>query len=879
MGIYRAFVLFFSSILPLGIFSQCLNADFESGNFTGWQGTTGTCCPILLPNNGIIAGRQTIVGPGFDGNTCGGLSRVYAGNFAARLGNANIGAEAEGLSYTFVVSPTGSLIRYAYAVIFENPNHGPANQPRFSSRVSLSDGSTIPCTEYTVNADSNLIGWQSCPTIDNNGDLIDIVWRNWSEVTVDLSAYIGQTVTLEFETGDCTLGGHFGYAYLDAIYCMDNNIVVDYCEGDTISTLTAPDGFSSYSWENGDTTQSVTINPNVWDSIYCVVTTTTGCELTLISDVDITNIESSFTYEGQCEGIFEFTNTSTSTQGITSHYWNFGDGGFSDIENPTHIFTPGHWVASLTTTSVQGCVDVSVQEIDVYPYPTADFISNDVCLGDESNFTNLSTVIPGYGLNYLWDLIETTSSIQSPSYTYLNSGSYNVNLIITTQGSICGDTITKTINIRENPISNFSTSNNCEGDSSLFINNSNLPTWSTNQFIWTFGDESTSTSFLDSVWHFYSEYGIYPVSLQILSSDGLIICESTYIDEIIIHPNPVANFEVANDCINSNIQFTNLSTISTGQISSYNWNLGNGYSDEENPLSIYDQPGSFLIELSILSDFGCVDSTQNILEIYPLSDVSFSLSEESGCPPLTISFNDNSTNDVSTWVWNFGDGNFSFDQNPIHTYDISGSYVVTLQVTTSDNCSSSNTSPIEITVYPNPIAGFNISPTHLSEFDPQVHIQNTSTGASSYNWNFGDGSFSFESNPLIHVFNSAGNYQITLNVENEFGCIDMMFTTVDIDPVYTFYIPNSFTPDGDGNNEIFFGSGIGYTDITMRIFNRWGELIFDETSNNGHSDIKPYWDGTSMNIDCQIDVYIYQFLVTDIFGETHMYNGKVTLIR
>lgn len=200
-------------------------------------------------------------------------------------------------------------------------------------------------------------------------------------------------------------------------------------------------------------------------------------------------------------------------------------------------------------------------------------------------------------------------------------------------------------------------------------------------------------------------------------------------------------------------------------------------------------------------------------------------------------------------------------------------------MTTSDNCSSSNTSPIEITVYPNPIAGFNISPTHLSEFDPQVHIQNTSTGASSYNWNFGDGSFSFESNPLIHVFNSAGNYQITLNVENEFGCIDMMFTTVDIDPVYTFYIPNSFTPDGDGNNEIFFGSGIGYTDITMRIFNRWGELIFDETSNNGHSDIKPYWDGTSMNIDCQIDVYIYQFLVTDIFGETHMYNGKVTLIR
>jgi len=1106
MGILRAFILFFSLIFSTGIFSQCINADFETGNFTGWQGSTGDCCPIVLPNNGIINGRQTIMGPGFDGNTCGGLSRVYSGNFSARLGNSNIGAEAEGLSFTFVVSPSGSLIRYAYAVVFENPNHVSSDQPRFSSRVTLSNGNTIPCTEYTVNADSNLVGWQSCPSVDNNGNIIDIVWRDWSEVTVDLSAYVGQTVTLEFETGDCSLGGHFGYAYLDAIYCMDNSIVVDYCEGDSISTLTAPDGFETYFWENGDTTQSVTINPNLWDSILCDVTTTTGCELTLISQIDPTTVSSNFTYIGQCGGTFEFTNMSLSSEEILSYHWIFGDGTTSNLQDPIHTFSPGHWTISLTTTSVRGCVDVYLQEIDVYPIPISDFISNDVCLGYESNFTNLSTVIPGYDLNFIWIFDEngSTSNLNSPSYTYLNSGTYNVSLISTVVGSLCSDTITKTINVRANPIANFIPQNGCEGDSSLFINDSNLPIWSTNQYIWSFGDDSTSTSPLDSVYHLYSGYGNYQVSLQILSSDGNIICESTYTDEILIHPNPISNFTFENGCIYSDIQFTNLSTISDGQISN-NWNFGNdSTSNVSNPSESYYESGIFEINLSVISDLGCFSTHQDTIEIYPLpivvsssdticlgdstildahgastytwdpintlqnwntpsvianpttttvytvigvdtngcssvsqslvfvnsnpqisstsgsicegdslvlesfggvdytwspvtglnqstgpnvtstvtslisytvigvdtngcigystsfvnvfpkpivvvnsdsicegqstqlnangafnyiwspstslntsigsqvistptsdiiytvigttqdncsdtaqstvivyplSNVSFSMSDTSGCPPLVISFTDNSTQNISSWIWDFGDGYFSSEENPTHTYSNSGSYLVDLQITTNNNCISMNLSPANVLVYNTPIASFEVSSTQLTEFDPQVEIDNTSIGGYLYHWNFGDGSYSSDYNPIFHTFNQPGIYQITLNIENNLGCLDSTFRTIDIDPVFAFYIPNSFTPDNDGINDRFFGKGIGYTSVKMQIFNRWGELIFDQSSDSGPEFSEPYWDGELNDIDCQIDVYVYQFLVTDIFQQPHLYRGRVTLVR
>jgi hypothetical protein len=158
MSLWKSYLMLaMSLILTLNLFSQgCYNADFELGNFTGWQGRRGDCCPITLPNNGIVNGRQTIMSQGIDPNTCGGLSMVYSGSFSARLGNDNVGAEAEGLSFTFVVTPQSTLIQYAYAVVFEDPGHTDDEQPRFNSRVRLSDGSIIECTDYMETAASNL---------------------------------------------------------------------------------------------------------------------------------------------------------------------------------------------------------------------------------------------------------------------------------------------------------------------------------------------------------------------------------------------------------------------------------------------------------------------------------------------------------------------------------------------------------------------------------------------------------------------------------------------------------------------------------------------------------------------------------------------------
>ncbi len=1100
MKLIKWILLILAFQLRLISYGQCYNADFENGDFSGWQGARGSCCPINLPNNGILNGRQTIMSPGIDPNTCGLLSTVYDGNFSARLGNSNNGSQAEGLSYTLVVSPTGSLIQYAYAVVFQDPGHIPQEQPRFSSRVILQDGSVIPCTEYSVRADSNIPGFQTCLS-----GLVPVVWKDWTVVTVDLSAYVGQSVTFEFETGDCDLGAHFGYAYLDAIYCIDNEINLQYCYGDTLATLSAPLGFDSYLWDNGDTTAITIIDPNIWTNISCQVTTNTGCQIVINTNVLPTIVNSDFNYFDQCNGNFSFNNVSNSnSNGTLSYLWDFGDGTTSNLQNPTHNFNVGNWNVSLVSTSLYGCQDSISYPVSVY-YSSSSFTPNDICLGSESIF--MPDVINSQ-LIYEWLLGDgTTSYLDSLSHTYLNIGEYQVSLISQFNGS-CPDTSYGTVNVRDFPKPSFITQNVCEGSPSYFLDTSILPTWSVDQYFWDFGDGATSN--LQNPTHTYLSYGNYQVSLQISSSDGSVTCESSSSMLVTVHPNPISDFIISNECANDTLQINNLSNIPTGQISDYIWILDNNFiSNSESPVYVHPQPGSYQISLTSFSAFGCFSNYLDTLEIYPLpniqstndticegdsailnasggeyyswsptsflqtpnspstistplettlysvtgtdnngcsntsqsivvvndipilisedvsicngdsveltisgastyiwsptiwldqysgpsvisrpdssisyiitgvndngcssqdtisisvmsnpvilvnsggvcqnssgspnsilitasgastytwspstflnstfgsqvvstpqsditytvigtsnencigsaestisfypeSIVSFSISDSSGCSPLQINFSDSSSQNIISWNWSFGDGSFSTDQNPTHIYDNSGYYTIGLQVETINGCFYLNNNQGSVLVYPNPIAEFYVSSIEVDEISPTIGIVNSSIGGSLYTWNFGDGTYSYLQNPISHSYTSSGLYQIDLGVENGFGCLDSTSVLIQVNPSYTFYISNSFTPNSDGINDIFFGRGIGYKKVEMRIFDRWGELIFDNTSILGPNIISPYWNGRLNGIDCQIDVYNYQFLVTDIFDIVHIYRGSVSLIR
>ncbi len=326
---YRAFTLAVCLFVRICFYSLpgqsqtfCPNSDFTFGDFTNWEGFYGDYAnPAAF--RGFAPTRHTILTSPtpFDPNTCDSLNPIVPGEiYSVRLGN-DIGSQAEQLRYTVDVTQETNLFIYKYAVVFQNYPHEPNEQPNFTIEVTDSSGNVFDpiCGYYFVYANTGIPTWHSCR---------DVVWKDWTIVGLDLTPYIGQTVTIIFTTRDCALGIHFGYAYLSAC-CKPARLTFSYCPGDTFTTVTAPPGFF-YLWSNGDTTQSTIIyNPVPGMSVSCVLTSVNGCQVTLMGTLNPVAIQADFQCpQRSCVGaIVQFHDSSTfDPQHLTTWSWDFGDG-------------------------------------------------------------------------------------------------------------------------------------------------------------------------------------------------------------------------------------------------------------------------------------------------------------------------------------------------------------------------------------------------------------------------------------------------------------------------------------------------------------------------------------------------------------------------
>ncbi len=275
--------------------------------------------------------------------------------------------------------------------------------------------------------------------------------------------------------------------------------------------------------------------------------------------------------------------------------------------------------------------------------------------------------------------------------------------------------------------------------------------------------------------------------------------------------------------------------------------------------------------------------------VLPLPVVVFSGDILSGCSPVCVTFTDASTvagGVISTWNWTFGDGTTDNTQNPpIHCYTNTGTsnltFNVGLTVTSSlGGCTSSATYTNYITVYANPIAEFTASPNPANILEPTVNFTDQSTSTSpilTWDWSFGDGTANSSVTNPTHDFPNAydGTYSVTLTVTDANGCIDDVTHTVVIDPEFTFFIPNAFSPNGDGVNDYFQGKGVGIKKYEIMIFDRWGNLIWYS------DDINKLWDGKANHGSemAQQDVYVWKVKLTDVFDKKHSYIGTVTIVK
>ncbi|MEO5645255.1 MAG: PKD domain-containing protein, partial [Bacteroidia bacterium] len=286
--------------------------------------------------------------------------------------------------------------------------------------------------------------------------------------------------------------------------------------------------------------------------------------------------------------------------------------------------------------------------------------------------------------------------------------------------------------------------------------------------------------------------------------------------------------------------------------------------------------------LTVTDANGCTATATEIVTVNPTPVAAFSGAPLAGCSPLDISFTDVSSivapGTITAWLWEFGDNTTDTLQDPLHTYYNPMSYGVTLTVVTADGCTSTLTINNYITVYPDPVAGFSAFPQPATAIEPIIYFTDQSSGATAWEWNFGDvpNSSSSLQNPVFE-YPDSGCYYVQQIVISPNNCRDTTETLVCIQPDWSLYIPNAFTPDKDGLNDIFLplGVGIDNTGFEMWIFDRWGNLIF-YTNDMYHG-----WDGKAKGGSefAQVDTYVYKIKCKDVIGAAHKYIGKVSLVR
>ncbi|MDK2910086.1 MAG: hypothetical protein PWR20_1653 [Bacteroidales bacterium] len=555
----------------------------------------------------------------------------------------------------------------------------------------------------------------------------------------------------------------------------------------------------SWQWDLGGGNSSSLQNPVYTfpnyglNSVTLTITNQNGCIASITKDVLVDQLPiAGFTWSNPCNtNIVQFTDTSiVTTTPITSWLWDFGDGSFSSVQNPQHVFAPNQsYNVTLTVNTQAGCSNTHSKSISIAPEWNVDFTFDTVCLGDSMQFA-AQVLTPGVNVALVeWNFgdgtVDTGSSIK---HLYTLAGQYQVTMQITdTAGCTQGASHLVTVNSLPQPAFTFEST--CSDSTVSFFDQTagSITSW-----LWDFGDGNSSTQ--QNPQHLYTSSGTYPVTLQVINSNG---CQNETSQLLILFDKPTADFTANNACLGSPTQFTDLSTTLSGSIVTWNWNFGDGgQSNLQNPQHIYANPGTYLVTLVVSNSLGCADSSLLPVQVLPLPEAGFTFSN--ACLGSGTQFTDQSstTNGViSNWLWNFGDGNSSNQQNPIHTFVFAGTFNTSLTITDSAGCQATYTQPVE--VLPLPTADFSFTDNFCGNTEVQFTDLSSGNGSAitTWYWDFGDGDTSALQNPT-HLYASPGNYTVSLQVTNANNCVGTLTKPLLIGtpPVAAFSYTNNCYP-------------------------------------------------------------------------------------
>lgn len=773
---------------PPQVQAACTNMDFEAGSLTGWTTSTGYHPLYNAQGCCFNAGGAQAITSGGGNDPCGGFPVVCpGGNFSVKIGNNAVNGVADRLEQTFTVTQANANYTYKYAVVLEDPGHTVAEQPSFQIDMVDASGVQIPCTFYQVSAGQGIPGFQNSPNCAN------AIFKPWTTVSVDLSAYIGQDVTIRFTTYDCALGGHYAYAYIDGS-CNAYTITLNdtLCVGGT-ANLCAPPGFQTYTWTGpGITAQTgncATINAPGTYSVQ--LTTVTGCNTPLIT-YSVNNYPTpvaSFGVVGgnnACSLTVAFNNTSTYTNGQQMNFqWDFGDGTSSFMEQPTHTYlSEGTYVVTLIATgAVTGCSDTTTQTIIIDFPPTPQFASNGVCAGSTVQFTNQTSGLNG-NESWLWNFGDNSSAPGlNASHIYAVAGTYNVTLQITNNNGCIGSA-TSAVTINPIPNASFSSTVVCDGQATQFTNTSVISSGSITNWQWDFNGDAVTDNTLSSPLYTLPGAGSFNITMLVTSNAG---CNSSVTNIATVKPNPVAAFSTANVCQNAFAVFQNTSTVALpSQIAQYSWSFGdNGTSSAATPQYQYQAAGTYQVSLTVTTESSCSNTFSFPITIFPLPVTNFVSTPV--CHTQTTQFSDQTIvqgGTIASRAWDFNNDGIvdATIANPTFVYGNAGTHNAKLETITNNGCYNQTINQVE--VYANPTAIFTAASQCAGNATSFANTSSSSDGAiTSYSWDFtSDGSIDNISSGPSFTYPNFGTYLASLTIQTEHGCEASYQSPVRINP-------------------------------------------------------------------------------------------------
>lgn len=642
-------------------------------------------------------------------------------------------------------------------------------------------------------------------------------------------------------------------------------------------------------------------SPNSYN-VTLKVTTDSGCISPIFNKLTKVNYLPlvSFTIPKVClpDGRGQFNSTSLipdSTQNQFSYAWNFGDGGTNTIKSPIHQYSlVGPFTVKLKVTSIDGCVDsLSRLNNTIYPQPKANFTINpstkDVCLGRQFGFTDVSTSDSGSIVSWNWNYGDGSvlGNLRNPLYTYATADTFNVRLFVYDSKGCISDTQKIKVNVHALPVAKWGfTSPTCEKNAISFSDTSIANFNSISFWNWDFGDGTTLTTQNNASFNkTYAAFGNYTVTLRVTSDTGCISLPEQ--KTLIVRPLPLLSFSLPDICLpDGNGTFNNFSTIpdNSEALFSYLWDFGDPANTTtsllKNPTHQYTSlapTGGYLVKLKITTKDGCIDSlTQPFNKIYPQPKAEYSLNPSNGqvCIRDTLYFTDLSngrTSAVNTWKWNFGDNSTSNLQNPYNVYRDTGSYVASLVIFNQQGCISDTfrfPTPIIVHPYPKLNAGLDLFVLEGGTIQIKPTFYATSP---SFLWTTNTFPLKYLDFDTVPYPKSTPPDDITYTVKltGIGGCFvtDDVFIKVLKAPL----IPNAFSPNGDGINDIWEIKYLeSYPGATIEVFDRSGRMVYNSINNS------TIWNGTLNGKPLPVATYYY---IVNPKNGRKVISGSVTIIK